>query len=295
MSISSMTGFARAVGELAGYDWSWEVRSVNSKGLDIRCRLPGGLESIESDVRAAVGAQVSRGSVSLTLVCRRTAGAAEVTLNHELLDQLGRIADEVSHRLTVEPPRLDGLLAVKGVLTVSEPDEGDEELAARKKAIMGSLAKALGDLVAARDGEGARTGQVLRDHLAETVALITQARQCAGAQPAALKDRLKTQVDAILEAAPSLSDERVIQEVAVLVTRADVSEELDRLVAHVAAAHELLDSSDPVGRKLDFLAQEFNREANTLCSKAADLELTQIGLELKAVIDRLREQVANIE
>jgi uncharacterized protein (TIGR00255 family) len=219
----------------------------------------------------------------------------EVAVNQELLARLGQIADDVADQMNVEPPRLDGLLSVKGVLTISEPQDDEAGLARRNKAILRSLDTALEDLVTVRSAEGERTEQVLRDHLRELESLIESARQCTATQPAALKSKLQTQLDALLDASSSLPEERVAQEVAILITRADVREELDRLSAHVAAAYDLLNADGPVGRKLDFLAQEFNREANTLCSKSADMELTQIGLDLKAVIDRMREQVANIE
>ncbi len=295
MSISSMTGFARAAGEVAGHDWTWEIRSVNSKGLDIRCRLPSGLEVIESDVRNLVSARLARGSVALNLTCRRAAGTMDVTVNQDLLAQIGKIADDVANKMRIEPPRLDGLLSVKGVLTVSEPLDDETGLQERNKAILTSLGMALDDLLAARSAEGVRTDRVLRDHIGQLETLIESARRCAAAQPEALKSKLQSQVDALLDITSSLPEERIAQEVAILITRTDVREELDRLSAHVAAAYDLLDAEGPVGRKLEFLAQEFNREANTLCSKSADMELTPIGLELKAVIDRMREQVANIE
>ena len=295
MTVSSMTGFARVVGEEGAHNWTWEVRSVNGKGLDARCRLPTGLEALEAEVRAAAAKRFARGSVSLTLALKRAPGGMEVTVNRDLLARLGEIATDVAHSMNVDPPRLDGLLSVRGVLDVREPEEDEAETASRKQAVMVSLDQVLDDLATTRDAEGGRTDGVLRGHLTELGELVEQARNVAAIQPDALRARLKLQIDALLDAAPTLPAERLAQEAALLITRADVREELDRLSAHVAAAEELLEENGAVGRKFEFLAQEFNREANTLCSKSADMELTKIGLELKSVIDRFREQVANIE
>lgn len=300
MTVSSMTGFARAAGDQGVHSWIWEARSVNGKGLDVRCRLPVGVEVLETEVRAAAAKRFARGSVSLTLTTKRASGALDVSINQDFLERLGQITKQVADHLNVEPPRLDGLLAVKGVLDFSEPEEGDAEKEALKLAMMVSLEQVLDQLAEARDAEGERTDGVLRGHISDLDALIGQSRNTAATQPEAQRARLKQRVDALLEAVPSLAEDglaedRLAQEVALLITRADVTEELDRLSAHVVAARELLDGKGSVGRKLEFLSQEFNREANTLCSKSADMELTRIGLELKSVIDRFREQVANIE
>lgn len=295
MTVSSMTGFARAAGDEGAHSWVWEARSVNGKGLDVRCRLPAGSDVLEAEVRAAVVKRFARGSLSLTLTTKRTSGVPDVSINREFLERLGTITTEIAGQLNVEPPRLDGLLAIRGVLDYGEPEVGDAESAARKTAMMATLDQMLDQLAAARDAEGERTDGVLRGHISELDALVGRSRSTAATQPEAQKALLKQRVDALLEAAPSLDQDRLAQEVALLITRADVTEEMDRLSAHVVAARELLDDQGPVGRKLEFLSQEFNREANTLCSKSADMELTRIGLELKSVIDRFREQIANIE
>jgi len=219
----------------------------------------------------------------------------DVVVNEDLLTQIETIADGVARRMNVEPPRVDGLLSVRGVLDVREPEEDETERSALKAAVLKTLDTALEQLVAARNDEGARAQVVLSDHITDIEGLVKNALDTAATQPDVLRERLRQQLDELLDDAQGLNEERVAQEVALLITKADVREELDRLTAHVAAARDLLGQNEPVGRKLDFLAQEFNREANTLCSKSADLELTGIGLEMKAAIDRLREQVANVE
>ncbi len=295
MTVSSMTGFARAADRDGNHAWTWEVRSVNGKGLDVRCRLPTGLDELESDARSAVAGRLARGSISLTLTLRRGPGKMDVVVNEDLLTQIETIADGVARRMNVEPPRVDGLLSVRGVLDVREPEEDETERSALKAAVLKTLDTALEQLVAARNDEGARAQVVLSDHITDIEGLVKNALDTAATQPDVLRERLRQQLDELLDDAQGLNEERVAQEVALLITKADVREELDRLTAHVAAARDLLGQNEPVGRKLDFLAQEFNREANTLCSKSADLELTGIGLEMKAAIDRLREQVANVE
>jgi uncharacterized protein (TIGR00255 family) len=295
MTVSSMTGFARAAGQDDDHGWTWEARSVNGKGRDVRCRLPAGLDELEGDVRSAAARHLARGSVSLTLALRRAPGKMDVTVNEDLLDQIEAIAGGIARRMTVEPPRLDGLLSVRGVLDVREPEEDKSERTALKAVMLRTLDDVLGQLVEARKDEGARTHKILDDHISGLDGLVGSARHTAAAQPDALRVRLKEQISELLDSIPALNEERITQEAALLIAKADVREELDRLSAHVAAARELLDQVGPVGRKLDFLSQEFNREANTLCSKSSDLELTRIGLEMKAVIDRFREQVANVE
>ncbi len=298
MSISSMTGFARSEGQVGAYRWAWEARSVNGKGLDIRLRLTAGMESLEPKVRVVVAKRFRRGNVSVTLQTVHSDVAPKVQINRQLLGEIAAIIEDVSSVIPTEPPRIDGLLGIRGVLEVSEPEESAEERAAREEAILLGLDQALDELAEVRDEEGGRICTVLDAHLDEISALVAQASDCARIQPEALKARLREQVNALLDASPALSEDRLVQEVALLATKADVREELDRLRAHVEAARALLAedrSEGGVGRRLDFLCQEFNRETNTLCSKSVDIELTRIGLELKAVIDRFREQVQNIE
>lgn len=296
-----MTGFARAEGVDApdmhpGLHWAWEVKSVNGRNLDVRCRLPVGFEALESVARSAVAERFKRGNISVTLTLSRGSEPPRVRINRDVLNQLVALADELKDRVAAEPPRLDGLINVRGVVEVVEEEEpSEEQRAVRIGRMTDTLVRALDSLAIMRRDEGTRLAAVIRQHLDAIEQLRQRAAAAAGAQPAALRARLKTQVEALLEASPALPEDRLAQEVALLLTRADVREELDRLTAHVAAARKLLADGGGVGRKFDFLCQEFNREANTLCSKSADVELTTIGLDLKAAIDQLREQVQNIE
>jgi len=293
--VSSMTGFARTDGADAGYSWSWELRSVNARGLDTRLRLPPGMDRIEARLRTAIAERFSRGTVSANLTLTRDQGATRLVVNEAVLDQVVRLAADLAGRLDAEKPRIDGLLAIRGVLDPAEDTDSEENRMRLENALVVSFAAAVGQLAAARSEEGARLAGLAGGHVEEIAALATAARAAAETQPAAIQQRLRTQLDALLGADPPLSEEKLAQEVALLAVKGDIREELDRLDAHVAGARDMLKSDEPIGRRLDFLCQEFNREANTLCSKAADIELTRIGLDLKAVIDRLREQVANIE
>ena len=291
-----MTGFARSDGNDDSLSWVWEAKSVNGRGLDIRCRLPGGLDQIDARARADVTARFSRGSINLNLQTQRKTGESEYTVNRVLLEQLIDVAAEYTDIPGVEAARIDGLFAVRGVVEAREQQEEDKETRDRRnEKILLSLEEVLQDLAVAREEEGARISAVLSEQIDEIEALSNAARACAAAQPDAIRIRLSEQVASIMEAGLQADPDRIIQEAAVLAVKSDIREEIDRLDAHIAAAHELLGQGGVIGRRLDFLAQEFNREANTLCSKASDNELTRIGLDLKTVIDRLREQVQNIE
>jgi uncharacterized protein (TIGR00255 family) len=290
-----MTGFARAAGQGGAYAWTWEVKSVNGRGLDVRCRLPNGFEALEPAARAAVSERFRRGSVSLQLQLSRAEGAAAVRLNRELLDWASALAKELEREAGLAPASADGLLALRGVIEPAEPEETDEARETRTAAMLADLGSALDGLAAARRSEGDRLSDVVATQLNDITALIGAAEASAAAQPDAIRARLRENIDALLEASPALPEERLAQEAALLITKADVREELDRLRAHVAAVGEILVEGEGGGRRLDFLAQELNREANTLCAKSADAELTRIGLDLKVLIDQFREQVQNIE
>ena len=298
MTIASMTGYARAEGRDAQSSWLWEAKSVNGKGLDVRCRLPYGHDALEVAAREAVTRKLKRGNVQLALTLTSTAAGPELRVNTALLNQLVTLVDELgpSHQ-NIAPARWDGLLAIKGVLEAAGADANmDEDTgAAREIAMKADLETVLDALAAMRRVEGARIQAVLLDQLDEVELLAERAGSCACLRPEAVRERLRTQVAAVLEAAPSLAEERIAQEVALIAVKSDIREELDRLRAHVGAARDLIGGGGAVGRKLDFLSQEFNREANTLCSKSSDVDLTRIGLDLKAVIDQFREQVQNIE
>lgn len=290
-----MTGFSRVEGAESGYGWAWEVRSVNAKALDIRLRLPPGFERLEGTIRGAVSKNIARGSVNGTLTLDRSGRTPTLSVNHEALDQVIQLAADLAKRVDAEKPRIDGLLSIRGIIETTEPQDSEEERAALDSAIQKSFGDALAALQKARAEEGARLAGVVDAHIDEIQTLTGQAVAHASTQPAALEARLREQIKALFEEDARLSEERIAQEVALLLVKADVREELDRLTAHIGAARELMAAGEPVGRRLDFLCQEFNREANTLCSKASDIELTRIGLDLKACIERLREQIQNIE
>ncbi len=290
-----MTGFARQEGAADGVTWTWEVKSVNGRGLDIRCRVPQGYEAFDTTARALAPKYCTRGSLQLTLSVNAVDQPSKFQINREFLEQLIELARQLEADSGIAPPRIDGLLAIRGVIETVEEAASPAERAAREDAIRQSLESALGDLVTARRGEGERLVTLIADHLSSIATLVGSARELAAVQPEALRDRLRTKLDELLEATPALAEERLAQEVAILVSKADVREELDRLDAHVGAAGDLLGEGGGIGRRLDFLCQEFNREANTLCAKSPDVELTRVGLDLKSAIERLREQVQNLE
>jgi uncharacterized protein (TIGR00255 family) len=293
LTIASMTGFARAEGETGGLAWAWEVRSVNGRGLDIRCRLPAGLDRLDPPARTEATRQLKRGNVSVNLSLSRAAGASPFQVDRNVLDQLLALQADLLGRIDRAPPRLENLLLIPGVLDRGGlADAIDEKI---EKALQAGFAQALNRLVAARAEEGGRLAQVLGGHLDEIEKLAAEAAGTAALRPDAVKERLKLQVQALLEAVPALPEERLAQELALLAVKGDVREELDRLAAHVAQARDLLEEGGAIGRRLDFLSQEFNREANTLCSKSQDVALTRIGISLKSVIDQFREQIQNIE
>jgi uncharacterized protein (TIGR00255 family) len=288
-----MTGFARADGEADGISWVWELKSVNSRSLDLRLRLPPGFDALEAPLRAALAQRCRRGNVSANLSVNRLAPPA-VRVNREMLAQILGVIEELAGEVEAAPPRLDGLLGLRGVVEIVE-DDPDEIVEARRAAVLQGWFLALDRLAGARAEEGARLYAVLSAQRAELAALVDDAAGSAAAQPAAIRGRLESLLAELAGLAPAMPAERAAQELTMLVTRADVREELDRLRAHLAQAGALLERGDAVGRQLDFLCQELNREANTLCSKSADIELTRIGLTLKAAIEQFREQVQNLE
>ena len=295
MTVKSMTGFARSDGALGALSWHWEVRSVNGRGLDMRLRLPPGYEAMEARIREAVGKRIVRGNLTVNLNVKRSEGETRIRLNESALRQVLAALDSLKGRIETAPPRAEALLGVKGVLEVVEPEESEAEMQARTAAMLAGLTEALDGMVRAREAEGRHLSAIVLDQVAAIERLVALVGASPSRSPEAIRQRLKEQVGRLLEAGAGLDEGRLYQEAAMLATRADVEEELKRLGAHIAAARELVASREPSGRRLDFLAQEFNREANTLCSKSNDPETTRAGLELKAVIDQMREQVQNIE
>jgi uncharacterized protein (TIGR00255 family) len=295
LTVSSMTGFARAAGTEGAYSWTWEIKSVNSRGLDLRCRLQGGLDGLEATARAQAARRFHRGHLAMNLALSRAGAEASVQINAGVLEQMLAVADDLAGRINAAPPTVEGLLALRGVVETVEPVDTADERKALEAGVMSCLEEALDLLTADRQAEGQRLNDIVSAQVDTIAALTKSAGALAALQPAALKARLQKQVADILDGAAGLSEERMLQEAALLATKADVREELDRLAAHVSAARELLADDGAIGRRLDFLAQEFNREANTLCSKSQDSALTKIGIELKTVIDQFREQAQNIE
>lgn len=290
-----MTGFARADGVHGDTSWSWEARSVNGRGLELRLRLPSGFEALEIRVRGLAQEKLARGNCTLNLSVRREAGRTEIRLNEAVLAQARAVAERAQALTDLKTARLDTLLAMRGVVEAVEAEESEEAQAALYHALLAGLARVLDELVHARAAEGERLEAVISKQLATIAALVGRASDAAARQSEALGARLAEQVARLTEASAGLDPERLHQEALLLAAKADIQEELDRLRAHLAAANELIESNQPVGRKFEFLAQELNREANTICSKASDIEISRTGIELKTVIDQLREQVQNIE
>lgn len=290
-----MTGFGADEGRHGTVSWRWDIRSVNGKGLDLRLRLAPGHEALEQRLRERIGAQLTRGNVSISLNVTRDGGGTELTINEAALSQLMAIAERLRARGDFAPLSIEGLLALRGVIEVGEGAEDQAAAEARHTAMLESFERALRQLVESRRAEGRRLAPVIEEHLASIASLVETIAASPGRSPEAIRTRLKEQVARLLDAATPLDETRLHQEAALLAVKADVEEELQRLRAHVAAARELMAGGKPAGRRLDFLAQEFNREANTTCSKANDIETTRAGLALKAAIEQMREQIQNIE
>ena len=295
MALSSMTGFARGHGAAGAYAWGWEIKSVNAKGLDIRFRLPPGWDAIEVAARARATQALSRGTVYCNLTVTRQGVAPTVKINEPVLNAVIATLDQLTGRLDAAAPTLDGILALKGVMEVTEEDESEDEHRAAEAAILTGFDAALADLDAMRRHEGDTLGKLLSTRLEEIAALTARAEAAPGRKPDAIKARLAAQVATLIEASQRFDSDRLYQEAIMLATKADIREELDRLSAHVAQAQKLIAEGGPAGRRLDFLAQELNREANTLTAKANEVELTNIGLQLKSVVEQFREQVQNLE
>jgi uncharacterized protein (TIGR00255 family) len=295
MALSSMTGFARSHGASGTYVWSWEIKSVNAKGLDLRFRLPPGFDAVEVAARARAAEFLSRGNVYANLTVTREGLAPVVQINEPVLAALLAAMQNLSRRVESEKPRLDGVLGLKGVIEVVEPEDSEEARAAAEAAIVNSFSQALAGLTEMRRHEGQAIGTLLIARLDEMAALAARAETAPGRQPDAIRKRLAEQVATLLEQSARFDPDRLHQEAILLASKADVREELDRLGAHIAQARKLLAGGGAVGRRLDFLSQELNRETNTLCAKSNDVELTNIGLELKSVVEQFREQVQNLE
>lgn len=294
MSLHSMTGFGRAQGRAGAWTWVWEVRSVNSKGLDLRLRTPLGFDALDVAARAEIAGRLKRGACSATLSAQRDAGATEARINRPLLNSIIAALAETPLNANLRPASLDGLIALKGVVDYGDAQDDEAAAAARDRVMLDGLGTALSGLVASRRAEGAALAGIL-DGRIDRIAELTRAAEAApGRSPEAVRARLARAIEQ-LAGAPQLDPARLHQEAILIAAKADVREELDRLAAHAVAARKLLREGGPIGRRLDFLAQEFGRESNTLCAKSNDAELTAIGLELKVEIEQFREQVQNVE
>jgi uncharacterized protein (TIGR00255 family) len=296
MTFASMTGFAESTGSHEGLRWRWEVKSVNSRSLDLRLRIPPGYDGLEPPVRRLAGERFLRGALQISLSIETPEAAGALRVDPAALASAIKIARELAAETGLAPARVDGLLALKGVIVADDGVPALDPLArgSRDAALLESLGLAFDKLTRERAREGAKLAALLKAQVADIERLVGEAAGLAATQPETLKARLKSQIAEMLEAG-SIAEDRLAQEVALLAVKANVREELDRLTAHVQDARALVAQGKGVGRKLDFLAQEFNREANTLCSKSADIALTRNGLALKAVIDQFREQAQNVE
>lgn len=298
MSLVSMTGFADAQGAFDTLRWRWEVRSVNGRGLDLRLRTPPGMDGMEPAARMLAADRFRRGNIQATLSMETPDSSRGLKIDTAALAEAVKLASQIASETGLAPARVDGLLALKGVLVQEEPLAADTPArAARDAALLESLSLAFDALKRARAAEGGKLALVLARTADEIVRLIADARKLAATQPKAIRERLQAQLAELLESSSQQqpAEDRLAQEVALLAARADVREELDRLAAHIEDAHALMASGEAVGRKLDFLSQELNREANTLCAKSADVALTRTGLAIKAAVDQFREQAQNVE
>ncbi|HLH49188.1 MAG TPA: YicC/YloC family endoribonuclease [Roseiarcus sp.] len=295
MPLSSMTGFARAAGAHGPYRWTFELKSVNAKGLDLRLRLAPGFDRIEAEARARLGKALARGTCFVTLTAQREGGSGEAKVNAAALAALAQAAKQAAREAGLAPPTIDGLLAVRGVVDFVEAAEEEDNLAAACAGAMKSLDEAIAALIAMRRSEGAALAAFLDERLTAIAALTQAADENPGRRPEAIRERLAQSVAALLESNRGFDENRLHQEAVLLAAKADIREELDRLKTHVAATRDLIRQGGPVGRRLDFLAQELAREANTLCAKSNDVALTAIGLDLRSQIEQLREQIQNVE
>ena len=295
MALSSMTGFARSHGASGPYTFEWELKSVNAKGFDLRMRLPPGWDELEALAKKRAGEVLSRGTVYANLNVKRTNAVSTIRINEDVLASIVKVAGVLAGKIDAVAPSIDGLLSIKGVIEVVEPESNEVEDKAAKAAAGVAFEQALTDLLEMRRREGVTLGQILSQRMDEIERLAKRAEAAPGRKPEAIKARLAEQIAALLDTSDRFDPDRLSQEAIMIAAKADIREELDRIASHISQAREMIGKGGPVGRRLDFLAQEFNREVNTCCSKANDLELTNTGLEMKNVVEQFREQVQNLE
>ena len=295
MALSSMTGFARSHGASGPYAFEWELKSVNAKGFDLRLRLPQGWDELETHAKKRAGEVLARGTVYGNLNVKRADAVSMVKINEDVLASVLKVAGQLAGKIDAVAPSIDGLLGIKGVIEVVEPESNEEEDRVARAAAAKAFDEALTDLVAMRQREGAALGQILSQRLDEIERLANKAEAAPGRKPEAVRARLAEQVALLLEASDRFDADRLTQEALLIAAKADIREELDRIASHISQARELIGKGGAIGRRLDFLAQEFHREVNTCCSKSNDVELTNTGLEMKSVVEQFREQVQNLE
>jgi uncharacterized protein (TIGR00255 family) len=295
MALSSMTGFARSHGASGPYTFEWELKSVNAKGFDLRLRLPPGWDELEAHAKKRAGEVLARGTVYANFNLKRASALSTVRINEDVLAAVVKVAGQLAGRIDAVAPSIDGLLGIKGVIEVAEPEVDEEADVAAKRAAVKAFDDALKNLVAMRQREGVTLGQLLSHRMDEIERLAKRAEAAPGRKPEAIRARLAEQVAALLETSERFDADRLNQEALLIAAKADIREELDRIASHVSQTRELIGKGGPIGRRLDFLAQEFHREVNTCCSKSNDIELTNTGLEMKNVVEQFREQVQNLE
>jgi uncharacterized protein (TIGR00255 family) len=295
MALSSMTGFARSHGTNGPYAFEWELKSVNAKGFDLRLRLPTGWDELEVHAKKRAAEVLARGTVYANLNVKRSDALSTIKINEDVLASVVKVATQLAGKIDAVAPSIDGLLSIKGVIEVVEPESDEEEDKAARAAATKAFDEALGNLVEMRQREGSALGQILGQRMDEIERLARKAEAAPGRKPEAVRARLAEQVALLLEASDRFDADRLTQEALLIAAKADIREELDRIASHVSQARELIGKGGPIGRKLDFLAQEFHREVNTCCSKSNDVELTNTGLEMKSVVEQFREQVQNLE
>lgn len=295
MTLQSMTGFARGAGSALGHNWNWEIKSVNNKGLDVRAKFPSFLDGFDLTIKKTVSTALTRGSVFVSLSIESDADDSQFVVNEERLKSLLTVAQKYTDAPGVGPASLDGLLAIKGVVDLASAEMTKETRNGLESELLRSLKVVIAELVSSRAAEGTRMADVLNAQLADISRLANEARSMCGDRLQGMHDRFLQQLKKLESVSTPVSSDKLAHEIATMAVKADIQEELDRLDSHILEAEKLLNTDDAVGRRLDFLCQEFNREANTLCSKSGDSSLTKVGLELKAVIDQFREQIQNIE
>lgn len=295
MPIKSMTGFARDDGSIGRYTWFWEIRTVNGRGRDIRMRLPSGYDSLEAECRSLIASHIIRGNCNLTLKVERITGNQEIKLNEMALKQIARAIRKAEMFVDASEPSIDGILALRGVLEVVDSEHNPEELEELNTALLTSLQTTMDKVMEARRDEGLHLFDAISSHVNQIEKHVTLIENSKSRSVESIQNRLREQVQKLLDSDVGFKEDRLLQEAVLLATKADLEEEIIRLNAHIVSARNLLNEEGAVGRKLDFLAQEFNREANTICSKSNAIDVTNAGLDLKTVIDQMKEQVQNIE